>query len=602
MLEAITEIPFPRKDNLCTRFATEIILCRASTPSITTKIIADRRRPASEQSKLEAFRLSISKFDELPELIDKATELMGLGQQESGAAGGVTKAFAKDVLSIQIAGPDRPQLTLVDLPGLIHAENKTQTADDVQVVSDLVQEYISNPRTIILAVVSAKNDYANQIILKRAREVDTKGIRTLGIITKPDFLYQGSESETAFISLAKNEDIYFTLGWHVLKNLGYDERKCTFSQRNRKEESFFSKGEWAKLSPEMLGIESLRTRLSDLLFAHIKEELPALKQELEKAHADTRASLDLLGASRKSTTEQREYLMDLSLQFYNLTKAAVGGHYDAEFFSKLDAVVSPGSPSDARRLRAIVKYFSMRFSNTMQKFGGKYAFDGDQNPGIAEPDGSDDGDGDTSKSINIIGDMICRKPMPLTNDEAFEWVKRVLVRTRGQELPGNFNPLIISELFWEQSENWFSMGISHMEKVATQCEEFVALALEEISPADVSSRLQAYRTDDELAKRLEAAREEFQKILGDMKRHPITYNHNYTLAIQKMRSTQKNTSLKSSLAAITTLQRDDGSLDIDGIVAGVHDKLQPDMDKHSCNDALSCLKAFYMVRCTLPVE
>jgi len=63
---------------------------------------------------------------------------------------------------------------------LIHAENKSQTAADVELIKDLVNEYISNERTIILAVISAKNDYANQIILKNARKIDPNGKRTLG--------------------------------------------------------------------------------------------------------------------------------------------------------------------------------------------------------------------------------------------------------------------------------------------------------------------------------------------------------------------------------------------------------------------------------------
>lgn len=158
VLEAITEkIPFHRRENLCTRFATEIVLRRAPTPSVKTRIIPEKTRPKQEQAELERFRESISDFRELPDLINKATKLIGLAE-----AGDHTRnAFARDVLSIEISGPDRPQLTLVDLPGLIHSENKTQSSDDVQLVSDLVEGYISNPRTIILAIVSAKNDYAN---------------------------------------------------------------------------------------------------------------------------------------------------------------------------------------------------------------------------------------------------------------------------------------------------------------------------------------------------------------------------------------------------------------------------------------------------------
>ncbi|TKA23455.1 hypothetical protein B0A50_07482 [Salinomyces thailandicus] len=54
VLEAITEIPFPRKENLCTRFATEIILRRAPQASILTKIIPDELRPPTEKKRLEA--------------------------------------------------------------------------------------------------------------------------------------------------------------------------------------------------------------------------------------------------------------------------------------------------------------------------------------------------------------------------------------------------------------------------------------------------------------------------------------------------------------------------------------------------------------------
>jgi hypothetical protein len=38
VLEAITEIPFPRKENLCTRFATEIVLRRDSSSTIKIRI------------------------------------------------------------------------------------------------------------------------------------------------------------------------------------------------------------------------------------------------------------------------------------------------------------------------------------------------------------------------------------------------------------------------------------------------------------------------------------------------------------------------------------------------------------------------------------
>ncbi|KAI9764888.1 MAG: hypothetical protein M1839_005691, partial [Geoglossum umbratile] len=156
VLEAITEIPFPRRENLCTRFATEIVLRRSPKSSIATKIIPDKARPAEEKEELSKFKLSITNFDELPDLIDSATKAMGVGDISNGTT---LRAFAKDVLSIEISGPDRPQLTLVDLPGLIHSENQSQSRDDVILVSELVERYIAESRTIILPIISAKNDY-----------------------------------------------------------------------------------------------------------------------------------------------------------------------------------------------------------------------------------------------------------------------------------------------------------------------------------------------------------------------------------------------------------------------------------------------------------
>jgi hypothetical protein len=135
----------------------------------------------------------------------------------------------------------------------------------VRVISELVEAYVSNPWTIVLSVVSAVNDAANQVTLKRAREHDSNGQRTLGIITKPDVLSPGSENEDAFLALAMNQEIVCEKGWRVLRGRGNSERDTTFTQRNATEAEFFSKGRWLELDPDSLGIDALRLRLSELL-------------------------------------------------------------------------------------------------------------------------------------------------------------------------------------------------------------------------------------------------------------------------------------------------------------------------------------------------
>lgn len=106
MLEAITEIPFPRKENLCTRFATEIILRRDSSSTISIAINPDKNRTQAEKDKLKLFNKTIKDFSQLPDIIEDATQVMGLGR-----VGEInSRAFSRDVLTVEIHGPDRPQL------------------------------------------------------------------------------------------------------------------------------------------------------------------------------------------------------------------------------------------------------------------------------------------------------------------------------------------------------------------------------------------------------------------------------------------------------------------------------------------------------------
>jgi hypothetical protein len=76
-----------------------------------------------------------------------------MGLEEVGQT---NRAFARDVLTVEISGPTRPQLTLVDLPGLIHSANRMQSDEDVSLIQELVLDYMRNPRTIILAVITAR--------------------------------------------------------------------------------------------------------------------------------------------------------------------------------------------------------------------------------------------------------------------------------------------------------------------------------------------------------------------------------------------------------------------------------------------------------------
>ncbi|KAH9882661.1 hypothetical protein J1614_000897 [Plenodomus biglobosus] len=561
---------------------------RATIEALTIKVIPDDERPSAEKETIQAFTETITDFEEVPAIMDKAMVVMGIG-----GVGSQSSAFARDVLSVEIEGPSRPQLTLVDLPGLIQNETKGVTMADVELVREITDRYISQPRTIVLAVVSATNDYANQGILTKARKVDPDGERTLGIITKPDRLPAGSGSESAYINLARNEDIFFKLGWHVVKNRSFEEGANSFAERNAAEAFYFRHSNFSCLPKGTVGIDSLRERLSKLLFEHVKQELPKLHGDLNKALKDSRQQLHLLGNRRSSPADCREYLMQLSLNFNKVSSAAVKGQYEGVYF-KYDAGAgfTSQSPCAVRRLRAMVQLLNSKFSERLRKAGHTYFLERSGEITISE----------LERGLPIPAPN-STKPVKLSRNESLRWVIKAITRNRGRELQGNFNPLIIGELFWEQSARWGTIAADHIEDVVDVCRQFLHNLLQELCPKDVQSRLSSNHVEEAVKTRYMAATEELGQILDDLKEHPINHNHYYTDTIERCRMSRESQSLAMCLENATTHSRlpncnsdhTSASVDIDRLCREFSQSRNPDMDIYGCEVALDGLLAIYKV-------
>jgi len=558
-LEAITEIPFPTRDNLCTRFVTSIKLRRSLQTEAYVKIIPDSQRTPGDKEKLEKFSGKITDFSELPDLVEKAKAEMGLD-----TGGG---AFSRDILSIEVAGPDKPQLTIVDLPGLIHTANKMQSRADVELVSELVGAYMADQRTIILSVVTAKNDYANQIVLKRAKEADSQGLRTLGLITKPDCLPTGSESEGDFVALAQNKDIYFKLGWHVLRNRSYEERDCSFEERNRVEKEFFARGAWKGLDT---GIKTLRSRLSTLLLNHIKRELPRVRQEIIDSLNECELELEKMGPRRTTPEEQRMLLIRISERFGHLCRAGVEGTYESSFFG-----LTEEQSGQQKRLRAQVQTLNSEFATKM-RLRGHWREIVDKDDQLVE------------NSPN--------RPETITRKQAIDWVQPILAQGRGRELLGTYNPLIIGELFWAQSKGWEQIAQRHVNKVYNRCNTFLRMVLKDLASTDIIDDLISLHISDQMEKRLELAIKELEGLLADRRRQCITYNHYFTDELQKIREMRLKDRYENLIDAAFTDTV--GTLLTKGQLMQAMNSPKREssvMDNYACEEVLDCMLAFYKV-------
>lgn len=587
VLEALTEIPFPRNDNLCTRFATEISLRREAVSSLIIRVIPDSTRPQDEQELINAYSESITDFKDLPSVMENAMKVMGISETGS--------AFAKDTLSIEIQGPDRPQLTLVDIPGLIQTSTKGVSDADVAMVAEITDSYIRQPRTICLAVVSATNDAANQPILQRVRKFDPQGERTLGVITKPDRLSEGSGSEAKFLELARNEDVFFKLGWHVIKNRKFEESKFSIDERNLSEKTFFRTSNFKTLPKENVGIDALRTKLSQLLFEHVKKELPRLQEDLERALKTAQDELKLMGESRSSAAECRAFLAQLNMECHDICRAGLSGNYENDHFKGgAEEDFSLGSKSSIARIRAAIQYANTHFAADFRKKGHKYEIQ------LVEPT-------EGTFSFRPPGDSKQSHPLDLSRREAMGWVKKMLIRSRGIELVGNFNPHLIAELFWEQSEGWEKLAKTHVERVSRLCEKFLENLLERTAPKDLKARVWSSLVLGALKQRRQDALDELSKLIQDSKEAPINYDHYYTDTVHRKRQDRIKAQLEKHIpedlhpaSSRCNLGNHYPQINvaekISLVVRHWAETVTPDMEEFSILEALDCLMAIYKVQ------
>lgn len=289
--------------------------------------------------------------------------LRGYGNNDQGPS------FVEDVLQIKVTGPSGLHLSIVDLPGLISTPSDEQTEEDMKTVHRIVDSYLENPRTIVLAVVQASNDIANQGIIRKSKKFDRAGQRTVGIITKPDLINVGAEGRIA--ALAKNQDsTRLELGFFLLKNPTPREREDNVTQKQRSENElrYFQCSPWKEqsLDPLRVGIDHLKTFIQDLLDHHIEREPPKVRDELNSLGRKLEEAIMALPPERSTTGQIRQYLSEIAMQYHSVAMAALNGQYHtvhASFFATDDTTIG------STRLRALIQTMNTDFSRTMRDRG-----------------------------------------------------------------------------------------------------------------------------------------------------------------------------------------------------------------------------------------
>ncbi|KAL1867925.1 hypothetical protein Daus18300_006200 [Diaporthe australafricana] len=479
-LEALSGIPFPTAEGLCTRFATELVLRRGHESESNVRISPGTGRTEKEKIALAEFdaKYKLNDRDDVGKLIESAKHAMGL-------SGEGAKVFSDDCLRIEVVSADQPNLTIVDLPGLFGASDKNQTDADSTIVHELVTSFMKQPRAIILAVVAADNAFANQPVTKLARNIDPSGTRTLGLLTKPDKVDKGSDTEQYYLDLAQNRNVVLTQGWHVLRNKGFDTLDDTPEQREKRETDFFRDSAW-----NVLDLTSL---------------VPEIYRNDCVRYYGTKFAKDFLESNQTSRPA-----FENASRVTKLMQAAIDGVYAERFFKPY-----PGQ-QDAfeRRLRANVQKILTEYSEEMTADG---------------------------HALEVVEDDL--KPKRTSNfvyrNDYLQTVKTSMEMCRARELPGTYNPMVVGDLFSQQCKPWQAITQSLIEYVHEAAAITFNKLLSGVCDANTKARLMKHMIQPSLYRLREHLKNNVAELLEPhLSIHPIMYNEYLTEVVHEIQASR----------------------------------------------------------------
>ncbi|XP_038875907.1 dynamin-related protein 5A isoform X1 [Benincasa hispida] len=237
---------------------------------------------------------------------------------------GRTKQISSVPIHLSIYSPNVVNLTLIDLPGLTKVAVEGQSESIVQDIENMVRSFIEKPNCIILAISPANQDLATSDAIKISREVDPKGERTFGVLTKIDLMDQGTNA----VDILEGRAYKLQFPWiGVVNRSQADINKSVdmIAARRREREYFATCPEYQHMASRM-GSEHLGKILSKHLETVIKSRIPGLQSLINKTIAELEAELSRLGRSIATDTGGKLYMvMEISRTFDQIFKEHLDG-------------------------------------------------------------------------------------------------------------------------------------------------------------------------------------------------------------------------------------------------------------------------------------
>ncbi|KAF9455948.1 P-loop containing nucleoside triphosphate hydrolase protein [Collybia nuda] len=347
LLESISGITVPRDANLSTRAPFHYRMTSTSQPfSVQVHLRYEydlqgqRRRelvdvpfgpPLLERSAVE-LRLRQAQTAILQNMTDSAEidaflETSALELPSKIKGNGVLR-FSKNIVCVDVCGPNLANLSFFDLPGFI------QVGPYKTLIEDLVRSYISG-NCIILMVLAMNGDFESHGAVEFVREVDPDGERTIGVLTKPDLADAGDHStRDLWYSVLTGHIEPLKYGYYCTRQPTERERESqvTTEQARIQEMDFFRNTlPYSSTSEQSrLGTENLVSTVSDLLIKLILRSIPKMQAQIQATLGETSLAIDKL--PKPAPIDPTAYLLNLLRIFGDNYQRAVEGGVNGGLF------------------------------------------------------------------------------------------------------------------------------------------------------------------------------------------------------------------------------------------------------------------------------
>ncbi|KRX07898.1 P-loop containing nucleoside triphosphate hydrolase [Pseudocohnilembus persalinus] len=266
-------------------------------------------------------------FDKKGQKIYDFEELRNLIQDETDKLCGQNKGVSYVPLRLKVFSKDVVDLMLVDLPGMTKNPVGDQPQDIEKQIMDLLNPYVQNPNSLILAVSRGSDDLANSESLKLARTVDPEGNRTVGVITQLDIMDQGCDALNDL--MGKTYPLKLGYIGVVMRGQKEIQQRMTIQQQYLKEKKFFEESEIYKKIADKMGVPYLVKSLNYHFMNHIKQCLPEIRENLIKQIMIKEAELKNYGEfdELEDNKSRGLFVLNMLAKFCQSYKDLVEGKY-----------------------------------------------------------------------------------------------------------------------------------------------------------------------------------------------------------------------------------------------------------------------------------